>query len=36
MAYIRQQASMSHPFNQPLLVSGAIQIEDTPRKIEKE
>jgi len=36
MAYIRQQASMSHPFNQPLLVSGAIQIEETPIKIEKE
>jgi 6,7-dimethyl-8-ribityllumazine synthase len=36
MAYIRQQASIAHPFNQPLLSSGAIQIEDTPRKIENE
>ena len=36
MAYIRQQASMSHPFNQPLLTSGAIQIEETPVKIENE
>lgn len=36
MAYIRQQASMSHPFNQPLLTSGAIQIEETPIKIENE
>jgi 6,7-dimethyl-8-ribityllumazine synthase len=34
MAYIRQQASMSHPFIQPLLSSGAIQIEETPVKIE--
>jgi 6,7-dimethyl-8-ribityllumazine synthase len=36
MAYIRQQASIAHSFNQPLLSSGAIQIEDTPRKIENE
>ncbi|MRX67805.1 6,7-dimethyl-8-ribityllumazine synthase [Flavobacterium resistens] len=36
MAYIRQQASMSHPFHQPLLSTGALQIEDKPRKIENE
>ncbi|PTS91076.1 6,7-dimethyl-8-ribityllumazine synthase, partial [Flavobacterium sp. HMWF030] len=36
MAYIRQQASISHSFNQPLLSSGAIQIEETPITIEKE
>ena len=36
MAYIRQQASISHAYNQPLLVSGAIQIEETPKTIENE
>ncbi|WP_343695486.1 6,7-dimethyl-8-ribityllumazine synthase [Flavobacterium sp.] len=36
MAYIRQQASITHPFNQPLLTSGALQIEETPIKIENE
>jgi len=36
MAYIRQQASIAHVYNQPLLASGAIQIEDSPKKIENE
>ncbi|PXY39860.1 6,7-dimethyl-8-ribityllumazine synthase [Flavobacterium cheongpyeongense] len=36
MAYIRQQASITHTFNQPLLASGAIQIEEIPVKIENE
>jgi 6,7-dimethyl-8-ribityllumazine synthase len=36
MAYIRQQASITHPFTQPLLSSGAIQIEEMQRQIENE
>jgi 6,7-dimethyl-8-ribityllumazine synthase len=36
MAYIRQQASISHSYNQHLLVSGVLQIEDTIKKIENE
>jgi 6,7-dimethyl-8-ribityllumazine synthase len=35
MAYLRQQANKGFQFaNQPLLTSGKIQIEDTPKKIE--
>jgi 6,7-dimethyl-8-ribityllumazine synthase len=36
MAYIRQQASMSHSFNNPqLLSSGTLQIEESPLKLEE-
>jgi 6,7-dimethyl-8-ribityllumazine synthase len=36
MAYIRQQASLSHQFNnQQLLSSGALQIENLPLELEE-